>query len=191
MDGDSTARVIYLGVLVVAVGGYLLAEYRGRLGQLTRGILSWGLIILGLMAGYGLWSDMRTTLAPRQAVIEGGAIELPRAPDGHYYLQLNVGGTPVNFMVDTGASNVVLTQADARRLGIDPAQLVYLGSAQTANGIVRTARVTLQDVSLGPLRDDRLTAYVNDGEMEGSLLGMSYLNRFRIEIDGARMILTR
>jgi aspartyl protease family protein len=129
--------------------------------------------------------------APRRAVAETGEVILPRAPDGHYHLTLNIGGQPVDFLVDTGATNVVLSQADARRLGIDLEALAYVGEAQTANGVVRTARVTLNDVRLGPIIDPTLRAYVTDGQMDGSLLGMDYLGRFRIEIDGNRMVLSR
>lgn len=191
MDGESFGRLIYLGILVVAVTGYLLVEFRGRFGQMARGLMAWGLLFVGVMAGYGLWNDMRTQINPRQAVLDGGSIELPRAPDGHYYLTLDIGGKPIEFLVDTGASNVVLTQSDAQTLGFDPAALAYLGSANTANGVVRTARVTLQDVSLGPVHDASLAAYINDSPMDGSLLGMDYLRRFHIEIAGDKMVLTR
>jgi aspartyl protease family protein len=191
MDGDTLARVAYLGLLIVAVGGYLLVEYRGRLGQAARGFMAWGLIFVGVAAGYGLWTDMRTQLNPRQSVATSGAIELPRAPDGHYYLTLEINGKPLEFLVDTGATNIVLSHRDAERLGLDLTDLVYLGSAQTANGLVRTARLTLTDVRLGPIRDEALTAFVTDGDMEESLLGMDYLGRFRIEIAADRMILTR
>lgn len=191
MDGDSTARLIYLGLLLAALGGWVMVEYRGRLGFALRTAMAWGMIFLGVMAGYGLWQEVRTDVIPRQSVMEGGEITLPRAPDGHYYLTLDIGGTPLRFMVDTGATNVVLSRADARRLGIDPASLMYLGQAQTANGIVRTARVELRDVRLGPYADASLRAYVNDGDMDGSLLGMDYLGRFRIEIAGDRMVLRR
>jgi aspartyl protease family protein len=191
MDGDIIARIAYLAILIVAVGSYLLIEFRGRMGQMMRGLVSWGLIFVGLMAGYGLWQDMGAGISPRQSVAQGGEIVLPRAPDGHYYLMLEIGGTSVEFMVDTGATNVVLAREDARKLGFDPETLVYLGSAQTANGRVRTARVTLKEVSLGPIKDATLAAYVNDGEMDGSLLGMDYLGRFRVEIAGDQMILRR
>lgn len=191
MDGDTTARLIYLGLLLAAVGGWVIAEFRGRMGFALRTGMAWGMIFLGVMAGYGLWQEMRTEVIPRQAVMEGGEITLPRAPDGHYYLTLDIAGTPLRFMVDTGATNVVLSRDDARTLGFDPATLMYLGEARTANGVVRTARVELQDVRLGPYADPRLRAYVNDGDMEGSLLGMDYLGRYRIEIAGDRMVLRR
>lgn len=191
MDGDTTARLIYLGLLVAAVGGWVIAEFRGRMGFALRTAMAWGMIFLGVMAGYGLWQEMRTEVIPRQAVLDGGEITLPRAPDGHYYLTLDIAGTPLRFMVDTGATNVVLSRDDARTLGFDPDTLMYLGEARTANGVVRTARVELQDVRLGPYADESLRAFVNDGDMEGSLLGMDYLGRYRIEIAGDRMVLRR
>ena len=190
MDSENFARLIYLGLLLAAVGGWVLVEYRGRLGVALRTAMAWGLIFVGVMAGYGLWTDMRSDVR-RQAVMVGDAMEVPRAPDGHYYLTLVINGTPVEFMVDTGATNVVLSRRDAERLGIDPASLVYLGEAQTANGIVRTARVKLTDVVLGPWEDKALAAWVNDGEMDGSLLGMDYLGQFHLELAADRMLLRR
>ena len=191
MDGETIARLGYMGLLLAALGGWVLVEYRGRLGFAARSAAAWGLIVIGIMAGYGLWQDIRTDVAPRQAVMEGGEIRVPRAEDGHYYLTLTIDGTLIQFMADTGASTVVLTDADARRLGIDPATLMYLGEARTANGTVRTARVSLTDVALGPYDEPSLNAWVNEGEMDVSLLGMDYLGRFRIEIDQGEMILRR
>ncbi|PJF10969.1 TIGR02281 family clan AA aspartic protease [Pseudorhodobacter sp. MZDSW-24AT] len=191
MDGDTLARLAYLGLLLVALGGYLVVEFRGRMGQALRTAAAWGLIVIGLMAGYGLWQDLRPDPLPRQSVVAGEEIRLPRAPDGHYYLTLTIDGTPVPFMVDTGASQVVLSRSDATRLGIDLARLAFIGEARTANGTVRTARVTLNDVRLGPHHDARLTAVVNEGEMDTSLLGMSYLGRYDLQITGGEMILRR
>lgn len=191
MDGNDYGRLLYLGLLLLAVGGYVLVEYRDRMGQALRVASAWALIFVGVVAGYGLWNDIRPDLIPRQMVTEGGEIEVPRAQDGHFYLTLDVGGTPIRFMADTGASNMVLSTQDAERLGIDPASLVYLGQAQTANGIVRTARVELPEIALGPFRDTDFPAWVNEGEMGLSLLGMEYLGLYRVEIAGDRMILRR
>lgn len=191
MDSDMIARLAYLGLLLAAIGGYIIVEFRGRMGQALRTAAAWGLIVIGLMAGYGLWQDLRTDILPRQAVAEGGEIRLPRAADGHYYLTLTIGGTDVPFMVDTGASDMVLSLSDARRLGLDPGGLAFIGQARTANGIVRTARVALTDVTLGPHYDARISAVVNEGELDTSLLGMAYLGRYSVEITGGEMILRR
>ena len=128
---------------------------------------------------------------PVQTVSESGVIEVPRAEDGHYYLTLSIDGTAVEFLADTGASTVVLSDSDARRLGIDPDSLAYLGEADTANGVVQTAEVSLKDVKLGQFQDAKIRASVTKGAMEGSLLGMSYLGLYRIEIDQDKMILSR
>lgn len=191
MDAETTGRLLYLVLLLAAVGGWVIVEYRKRMGQALRTAAAWGLIFIGVMAGYGLWTDMRSQIAPRQMVAESGTIEVPRAADGHYYLTLMVNGTPVQFLADTGATNMVLSDADARRVGIDPESLVYIGRAQTANGTVPTARVELGSVELGPYRDAGFSAWVNKGDMDGSLLGMDYLALYRVEIAGDRMILHR
>jgi aspartyl protease family protein len=189
MDGETLARVGYLAIILVALGGWALVEFRQRMGQALRMAMAWGLIFLGVAAGYGLWSDIRQDALPRQMVSEAGTVEVPQAADGHYYLTLAINGTEVPFMVDTGASGMVLSLDDAGRLGIDRDSLMFLGEAQTANGVVRTASVTLPLVELGPFRTDNFRAFVNGGEMDGSLLGMDYLRQFRMEFAEGRLIL--
>ncbi|MEZ5755351.1 MAG: TIGR02281 family clan AA aspartic protease [Paracoccaceae bacterium] len=191
MDAETTGRLFYLSLLLVAVGGWVMVEYRKRMGEALRTALAWGLIFIGVMAGYGLWNDLRTDIAPQQILTQTGQIEVPRAEDGHYYLTLDINGTPIRFMADTGATNMVLSDRDARRLGIDTGELVYIGTAQTANGTVRTARTRLPEVVLGPHVDRDFPAWVNQGEMSDSLLGMDYLSLYRVEIAGNRMILRR
>ena len=184
MDSADLPRLIYLVILGTALAGWLLAESRANFSRTIRMLIAWGLIFIGLLAGYGLWEDVSRDIAPRQTVLEDGSrIEVPRGPDGHYHLTLDLNGTPVSFLVDTGASDMVLTMADARRVGINPDELAFLGTARTANGTVRTAFTTVDQVSLGPITFNRVRASVNGGEMDKSLLGMSFLNRFdRLEI---------
>ncbi|MGQ0610309.1 MAG: retropepsin-like aspartic protease family protein [Paracoccaceae bacterium] len=191
MDQDSTMRLIYLGVLAAAVAGWAYAEMRGNLGRSLRFALIWALIGVGLVAGYGLWDDLRRGLMGGQAERAGGVVSLPRAADGHYYAEVTLGGQPLRLLVDTGASTIVLTRADAARIGIDPERLAYTGQALTANGTVRTATVTLPELALGPYRDAGLAADVTDGALDVSLLGMSYLSLFRVTVLDARMELSR
>ena len=190
MDSEDLPRLIYLGLILAALGGWVIVEFRQRMGQGLRMALAWGMIFLATVAGYGLWQDIRREMTSMD-VGDGGQIELKRMPDGHYYVTLQINGTDVYFMIDTGASGMVLTMEDARRLGFDPDSLAFLGESYTANGTVRTAMVTLSMVKLGPFRDADFRAYVNEGELFESLLGMDYLGRFRIELEGDRMILQR
>lgn len=191
MDNETIGRLFYLVLLLAAVGGWIMVEYRQRMGQALRVAMAWGLIFVGVMAGYGLWNDLRSDIAPQQLISEAGVIEVPRAEDGHYYLTLQINGTAIHFLADTGATNMVLSQADARRIGIDPEGLLYLGTAQTANGTVRTARVDLPSVELGPYLDRDFSAWINEGDMDKSLLGMDYLALYRVELAGNMMVLRR
>lgn len=190
MDSEDIGRLTYLLLLLIAVGGWVIVEYRTRVGFALRTAAAWVLIFIGLMAGYGLWTDMQTRITPVQAVT-AGAVEMPRAQDGHYYATLTINGTDVQFLADTGATNMVLSRADAERVGVALDDLRYLGQAQTANGMVRTARVTLPQVDFGPFSDRDVVAYVTDGDMDGSLLGMDYLGTFRLQIEGGKMVLSR
>jgi aspartyl protease family protein len=192
MDGTDFARLSYLVLMLLALGGWVFVEYRGRMGFAMRSAMAWIMIFAGAAAGYALWQDIvARNYITVQDVEANGRITVPRASDGHYYLTLDISGKPLRFMVDTGASGVVLTKDDARSLGIDPDSLLYLGEATTANGTVRTAHTVLTDVALGPYRDDRIDASVNDGDLDLSLLGMDYLGRYRIEIEGNEMVLSR
>jgi aspartyl protease family protein len=192
MDGDTLARLGYLAVLVLALSGWFVMQLRGNMARSLQHVAIWGLIFLGVIAAYGLWSDIRRQVVPVQAVLADGRIEVPRGPDGHYHLVLQVNGTPIEFIVDTGATDIVLSRADAARAGLNPEGLAYLGTAMTANGPVRTAAVRLDLVELGAMQDRDLRAVVNDGAMDGSLLGMGYLHLFqKIEITGGTLILTR
>jgi aspartyl protease family protein len=189
MNGDSFASLLYLALLLAALGGWALVEYRARLGEMARVAAAWGLIFLAVAAGYGLWGDLRGQIAPMQQIV-GQSVIIPRASDGHYYVTLDINGRSITLMADTGASGIVLSQRDAADLGIDLAALRYLGTAMTANGEVRTARVVLDSINLGSFSDESVTAFVNEGAMDGSLLGMDYLGRFNISLVDDQMELT-
>lgn len=186
-------RLVYLGLLLAVIGGWVFVQNRQSLGKTFQMLAIWALIFLGVIAAYGLWEDIRQTVRPQQSVLtEAGRVEVPRARDGHYYLTLQVDGTPVQFLVDTGASEVVLNAADAERAGIDTGSLAYLGRAKTANGEVRTASVWVDEISLGGITDRNVRVWVNEGALEQSLLGMGYLQRWSsIEITGGALVLTR
>ncbi len=191
MDGDTVSRLIYLSLLAAAVGGWALMEMRGRLGQSLRYLLIWAFIAVGLIAGYGLWRDVQRGLIGGQSTSETGMVTLPRDADGHFYADLQIEGETIHFLIDTGASSIVLSKFDARKLGIDTDALAFSGQAMTANGTVRTAQVNLRQIALGPHVDTDVPADVNDGDLDTSLLGMSYLSLYRMTLAGDEMSLSR
>ncbi|WP_171210649.1 TIGR02281 family clan AA aspartic protease [Ruegeria sp. HKCCA5426] len=193
MDGDSIARIAYLGLLGAAVVAWFISQNRQTLNKTLQQAMAWVFIFIGVIAVVGLWEDIRTTVGPApQMTVTDETIEVPRAHDGHYYLPVVVNGEPITFLVDTGASQIVLSAQDASRVGIDPDQLNYFGRAATANGEVRTAPVRLETFTVGPITDQNVSAWINEGELHKSLLGMDYLHRFsNIQFADGRMILSR
>jgi aspartyl protease family protein len=107
---------------------------------------------------------------------------------GHFLVEAVVNGVPIDFMVDTGASHVVLSLQDARKLGFT--QLQFTEEFQSANGTVRAAPVELRELRIGQLSLFDLEASVNGGPLPISLLGMSFLQRLSsYEVARGRLIL--
>lgn len=193
MNGDDFGNLTYLVILGCAVIFWFVTNHRQSFGKSLQQGLAWLLIFVGVIAAYGMWGDIRSTVVPTATMhADTGTIEIPRSTDGHYRLTMLVNGASIVFVVDTGASDIVLSKSDAEKAGLSPDTLAYLGRANTANGEVRTAPVTLDELRLGDIVDTRITASVNGGDLEQSLLGMSYLQRYReITISGGKLLLVR
>ena len=193
MEENDFSRLIYLSVLVVAILGSVLISRRGAYGKMFRQAGVWLLIFMILVAIVASWQDIRQsgqTTSFQQS--QDGAIIIPKEIDGHFHLTVTINDRPIEFLVDTGASDIVLTRNDAARVGFDPNRLDYWGMANTANGTVRLATIRLETVRLGEFIDKNIRASVNKAPMEKSLLGMRYLSKFRaIEISNDQMILKR
>ena len=193
MEENDFASLIYLSALVTVILSSVLMSRRGELGKIFRQAGIWLLIFVGVVALVTSWQDIRQSgQAMSFQKSENGSIIIPKEVDGHYHLTLTINDRDIDFLVDTGASDVVLTRQDAARVGFDPDRLDYWGTANTANGTVRLATVRLGTVRLGDILDENIRASVNHAPMEKSLLGMRYLSKFNvIEITKNQMILKR
>ncbi|MEL7164391.1 MAG: TIGR02281 family clan AA aspartic protease [Pseudomonadota bacterium] len=192
MSADSIAQLIYLGAFVLVIGGGFLLTNKLSLNKTLQMAATWALIFIGVIAAVGLWGDIQDDLNAGRTFVDADAVTIPRARDGHYYLTLDINGVATDFVVDTGATEIVLTSDDAAAAGLAPDTLNFIGRANTANGTVNTAPVRLDSVEIGPFIDRDVFAVVNGGEMDQSLLGMGYLQRWgRIEIAGGEMTLSR
>jgi aspartyl protease family protein len=116
----------------------------------------------------------------RTAVIlpVGNTLVYPANEQGHVIVEAVINGASMRLLVDTGASLVSLTAADARAAGISRAELVFDHLANTANGTVHVARVTLREVRIGQLSIYDVPAAVLEN-LNISLLGMSFLSRLQ------------
>jgi len=109
---------------------------------------------------------------------------------GHFVADGAVNGTPVRFLVDTGATTIALPGRDAMRLGLDYRK-GERGITNTANGTVTVYRVRLDSVRLGPIELNGVEGIVIEHGLDIALLGMSFLNRVEMKRDGQTMTLTR
>ena len=193
MENNDFVKLLYLSILIAVILASILMTRSGEFGKLARQAGVWLLIFMAVVAAVAGWEDIRqagpTTLVQNE---ESGQIIIPKHNDGHFRLELTVNGKKIEFLIDTGASEIVLNQQDAKTLGFNEKDLEYWAYANTANGRVRLAPVRLNTISLGGYSEKNVKATVNEGEMRASLLGMSYLNKFNaIEIKQNQMILTR
>ena len=147
-------------------------------------------VVLGfaLMASFGTALTIRhlegdgmaqaaTPVVEAAVGASGTHAQVVKGADGHYWAEASIDGKAVRVLVDTGASVVALTRADALRLGVDPEPEAFTGKVQTASGVVRAAPVQLKTISVAGARVDRVEALVVEQGLEYSLLGMSYLGR--------------
>ena len=111
--------------------------------------------------------------------------------DGHYWARTVVNRkASVDFMVDTGASTVAITQDDARKMGLRPGDLVYDSQVRTAGGITYGANVVISSIKIGQVEVKNIHGIVMKDELTQSLLGMSFLRElYSYEFRGDRMII--
>ena len=186
---EDRTRLIYLiGIVVLMIGGGSVGlRLRHRPGSSLAQIGLWVAIFACLILGYSFRQDFallgaRLTgeLTPSAGELAGSdEVSFPRAADGHYHVMATINGARIDFLVDTGATDIVLSPDDARRLGYDPGQLTFTSMAHTANGTVMGAPIRISELVVGPIVMTDVRADVNQAEMAASLLGMEFLNRLQ------------
>tara|TARA_Y100000588_G_C14254308_1_gene924772 strand:+ start:95 stop:835 length:741 start_codon:yes stop_codon:yes gene_type:complete len=152
----------------------------------VRNALVWFIIFVCLAVSYTFRHDVTNTFNRVFAefipgyvwVRDNSSILVSVAQDGHYYVTGVAHGKKIRFLVDTGASDIVLNHRDAKELGIDVKNLQFSQIYQTANGRVRGAPYLLESLRIGSFQFLKVWISVNEAKMGTSLLGMSFLERF-------------
>jgi aspartyl protease family protein len=210
-------KALLLPMLLAAVGGFAQAQsvmLTGTIG--SRAIL----IVDGsapktVAVGETFQGVKLLSLAAEQATVEAGGkrvalrmdqpvsiggsgggggggtrIVLPVSSGGHFMTQGAINGRSVNFMLDTGATTVALSAADAQRIGLDfsKGQPVRVN---TANGIAQGWRVRLNSVRVGDVEVYDVEAIVSQQPMPYVLLGNSFISRFSMRRDADQMVLEK
>ncbi len=158
----------------------------------------WGVIFVVLAGGYSYRNEVKTIsqrimgdLLPGYGGVTGpNEVTYTRAEDGHFYIDAESAQTPIRFLVDTGASLIVLSPGDAQRLGFDLTRVRFDRVFQTANGMVRGASAVLNELWLGDRVIRNVPVSINEAPMSNSLLGMAFLEQLEsFEVRGDRLVL--
>ena len=191
------AIVQTLGFLFL-VSSSLLFVREFNLKKTARNILLWLAVGGVLLIGFSFQNELtdlglrlRGALIPSYAV-QTGAYEMTisEGEDGHYHVYASVNGVEIPFLIDTGASDIVLDPADAKRLGFDLGALTFDRPFGSANGIGHGARAEVDTLSVGAFHLAHVPVSINGAEMGSSLLGMAFLKRLKsYSFSGGKLIL--
>ena len=205
MDPAMFASLMASLALLIWIGSSTLHGYAGRTGQAIKDIITWAGIILILVTLYTFRIELVEGLdrVVHQLLPAGSnmsispfskdkaTVRIRKKSDGHFVVKTLTSNHPVVMLVDTGASSVILSARDARSIGIPPESLNYNIPINTVAGRTVAARIILDQISIGPIKLRAVDALVaKEGELNESLLGMSFLNRLRsYEVTGDFLIL--
>jgi aspartyl protease family protein len=118
------------------------------------------------------------------------SVAISKGQNGHFLVDAAIDGRRVPFLIDTGASVIVLREGDAARLGIHPAQREYTARMSTANGVIAAAPIELNRVEVGDLTVHNVAAVVlPDEALAQNLLGMSFLSKVHWSYLGGKLVL--
>lgn len=148
-------------------------------------LLFWA-VVMGVV-----WMAMERFMEPKKAVVTAqGELVIPRHRDGHFYVDGTVNGKPLRFMVDTGATGVVVTEAFARGAGLPRGEPTTFN---TANGPLTGRTVRGMAVTAGPLSVSPTSVGVGllGGKPDVGLLGQSFLSKFQVSMTREQMVLRR
>jgi aspartyl protease family protein len=162
-----------------------------------RNVIIFSLLVLGLAAVVPRLylersgaSPSATASAIQSQPANSRSLTLTRGSDGHFQTEATIDGRRIEFLVDTGASLVILRERDAARLGVRPARRDYTAKVSTANGTVMAAPVELNRVEVGGMVVYNVAALVlPDEALWRNLLGMSFLSKLRWEHRNGKLML--
>jgi aspartyl protease family protein len=118
-------------------------------------------------------------------------MSLPSGRDGHFHVEARIDGRSLEFMVDTGASLVILRESDAGQIGVRPLPGDYTATVSTANGTIKAAHAKLSRIEIGDITVYDVPALVLPDEALGqNLLGVAFLAKLRrYEFADGRLLL--
>jgi len=184
-SGQDRAWIGYYLVWIVFISLRLVSGGPIRWKEKVRHGAIWVGVIGVLALGYSYRAELGGVVQRVRGEFSGGypvatgarELVVTAADGGGFYVMGKVNGQVVRFLVDTGASDTVLSPADAERIGVDTAALTFDRTAETANGTGYGAAFTADSLAVGSIAFSDMPMVVNQAPMTSSLLGMSFLRQ--------------
>lgn len=198
MNGDQTAGLIYSLLLLVLVGSALVSRSL-PIGQTLKMAMGWvGIFaLIFLVVSFRpelrmIWSRVTGELGlSRAPAISGAPMTLRKREDGHFWVDAQVNGQTVSFLVDSGATFTALSAQAARDAGVQPDAFSMKAAIGTANGMVEADRATIADLRVGSLAMKDHAVVVSEAFGDTNVLGMNFLSALESwRVEGNSMILT-
>ncbi len=197
MTEDQNINLVFAIGAMVLVASALFSRRIG-LGEIVRSVLSWVAIfaIFIVMFSYqheivGVWNKVTGELtgANDQQVV-GGTLKIRQSPDGHYWADAEVNGTPVRFLIDSGATTTAINLKTAQAANVDINEGGFPTYLNTANGTVEAKRGTIQSLRVGPMMALELPVVVAEAFGDSNVLGMNFLSEMKSwRVEQGEMIL--
>ena len=193
MTNDVMLGGVYILMAVMLVLGALMSRREPAARLLTLG-LAWvaifasGFILFTFRDNLGWVAQRLKAEAMGTPVKEGRETRIPMAIDGHFWVEANINGEPVKFLVDSGATMTTIDRSTARRTGVEvsPRADQYV---RTGNGIIRVSSARANQMEVGGIvrRDVRLQVAEHDNL---NVLGMNFLSSLtRWGVEGRWLVL--
>jgi len=184
---EKRINLAYLIVLLSYLSINLFGSYSGRKMEALKHVAVWLAIGFFIITAYSFRNELKEVgrkvkgeIIPYNAYDNNeGEVSFRVANDGHFYIEASVNEVPLKFLVDTGATRIVLSPSDAKKLGFDLSSLNFTQISYTANGSVWGAPVKLKSIRIGGYEIRDVSVSVNGAEMENSLLGMAFLESLK------------
>lgn len=186
IDTDKLFQILFYVFLILSIASSLFPRLVGKREFTVNSIILWVVTFIVVVVAYNyrhvvVNSPVFAQFFPAKGIVtSANLIIYKKAYDGHFYIDTTINNKKLRFLVDTGASDVIISLEDAKFLGYDVSNLNFTKTYITANGKVSAAPIVIKQLWLadGAVVVQDVKAAVTLGKQSGSLLGISFLERF-------------
>lgn len=197
MTEDQNLNLIFAIGALVLVGSALFSRRIG-LGEMLRSALAWVAIFAVFIVAFtykdelmGVWYRVAGELTgTSQQTIVGSTLRIKQSADGHFWVNASVNGSPVLFLVDSGATTTAMNLKTARATGVEIDEDGFPSFVSTANGEVEVRRGRIQSLDLDLMATTDFPVIVAEEFGDTNVLGMNFLSAMKSwRVEGQEMVL--